>query len=524
MAGWSPARPERVTPGWNDEGADTSGLSNGGPSTDGLHPQGVDAGHSHPRPTRRRRRRVSAVRRVALGYVALATVVLAITGLGTALTPAYGSLPSWNASPVADLREPPTPGGWSTDLAREILPGVPVRCASFTATTGGGPLVLVTADAPSFGSTTNCSALTSGQVASTIGLLDTETGAVLWSRNLSTGLPSDPNPIRIDSAFVAEEAGAVLVQYDVKGDFTVLSLSLGTGAVLGSATLPPVETSLEPTVVGTLVLYGGSTSREGATSWTLADLRHLTKPLWTGILDDATPPALTSVALFATIAGKSERIDGKTGKITRFGDGTVDLTSTATADDLLVTTKVLSSGVVVTAWNDSGRALWERGGVGAIAGLSRDCVLVSLPGTTKLTCLDEHTGRARWTTDVGGGVSPGGVTGQTTNDVVVYGSSSIQTDVTMLDGDTGAVKYRITLPPATYITATARTTAYLATRTAGDGVPGITAFDVESGRRLWARTDNSHSSMQLWGGRLLSLSADGVATELTNRHQPVLGG
>jgi outer membrane protein assembly factor BamB len=524
MAGWSPARPERVTPGWNDEGSGQSASSNGDPSHRRDDFEEATAGPFAALPPRRRRRRVSAVRRVLLGYAALATVVLVISGLGTALTPAYGSLPSWNASPVADLREAPMPGGWSTDLAREILPGVPVRCASFTASSGGGPLVLVTATAPSFGSSTNCSALTSGQVASTIGLLDTETGAVLWSRNLSLGLTSDPNPVRIDSAFVAEEAGAVLVQYDVNGDFTVLSLSLRTGAVLGSATLPPIETSLQPTVVGTLVLYGGSTSREGATSWTLADLRHLTKPLWTGILNDATPPALTSGALFATIAGTSERIDGSTGKVTRFGDGTVDLTSTATTDHTLVTTQVLPSGVVVTAWNDKGRTLWQRGGVGAIAGTSRDCVLVSLPGTTKLTCLDAGSGRARWTTDVGGGASPGGVVGQTTNDVVVYGSSSIQTDVTMLDGDTGSVKYRITLPPATYITATARTTAYLATRTAGEGVPGITAFDVESGRRLWARTDSSRASLQLWGGRLLSLSPSGVATELTNRSQPVLGG
>lgn len=201
----------------------------------------------------------------------------------------------------------------------------------------------------------------------------------------------------------------------------------------------------------------------------------------------------------------------------------MQLTTAAQDDDGLYTTRVLASGEIVTAWRPSGRRLWSRSGIGDISGISRDCVVASLPGTTRLTCLDRADGRTRWTTDVGSLAYAYYLPGQTTNDVPVYRSSRNQVEVLMLDGETGHHDYALRLPAQTQVVAASRTTGYLRTSSQTGTSTGITAFDMRTGRTLWARTTEDDGDTEFWGGQLVSVGKDQVARQLGGRRPGVLG-
>ncbi|MCU1529539.1 MAG: hypothetical protein JWP75_3302 [Frondihabitans sp.] len=506
MAGWTPARPARVTSGWRDDHQDPA------------VPATTQPERSRPPVTvpTRHRRRLTSPQRVLAGFVALALAIGVVTFVGVSATPSYGSLPPWQASDVADLRTLPTATGWQTDLARDVLPGVPPRCATFGASVSSGRDVILTAQSPPLGSSTSCSSALTEQVGSTVALLDLDTGRILWTSNLATSFPARVSPIDIAETFLVGSAGRALVQFVVDGQYTLASLSLASGHVLSSTSLSSDEIGIAPEIMGSLVLYGASTSREGSTSWTLADARTIDRPIWTDEIDDSAPPILTAHAVFATVSGRSIRADGTTGRVTSLGNGKVDLTSVLPEANALYAVSEVDGGIVLTAWSDAGRRLWSRSGVGTLSGVSRSCVIASLPGTTTGTCLDRTTGATRWRAPLGSGALAYGMIGQTNDDVAVYTDNATQTQIDVLDGATGRLRYSLTPPPSTYVAAVSRTVGYLVGASQTGTPTDIEAFDTASGRVLWNRLSKRPGDTQLWGGHLVTVTTRGVATELTN--------
>ncbi|BDZ51220.1 hypothetical protein GCM10025867_34610 [Frondihabitans sucicola] len=453
----------------------------------------------------------------------LAAGTAVITGLGASLTPVYGNLSPYRESGVVDVRSAPHSTGWTTDLARSILPGVPVRCVSFTSSQSTDSLVLLTGASQPLGSSTGCSTLTSSQVRSTIALFDAATGRVLWTKNLGTLFSADAGTVTLQQSAIVSAAGRVVLQATVGGRYSVATLAIPTGRETGSVVQPPDQVGQSPVIAGTLLLYSGSTSREGSTEWTLVDVRRLGRPLWTAVLPDSDSPWLTRRAAFATIDGRSMRIDGRSGRMTEFGGGSVDLSNTLQDVDGLYTTHVVQAGTIVTAWDADGRRLWSRSGFGDLTGVSRDCVVVALPGTTKLTCLDHGDGRSRWTTDVGSLAYATFLPGQTSRDVPVYRSLGNRTEIVMIDGDTGKREYVLRLEPQTQVIAVSRTTGYLRTSSETGTATQLTAFDVHSGRTLWTRATGADGDTEFWGGHLVSVDAGQVARELGTRPPTILG-
>ncbi|AMM21292.1 hypothetical protein AX769_15595 [Frondihabitans sp. PAMC 28766] len=461
-------------------------------------------------------------KRVFVGLVALGLAIAVVAVVGTSLTPVYGDLAPWRSTPVADLRTSPTTTGWTTDLAREVLPGVPVRCAGFTSQQTTGRYVVVTGTPPPLGSTTACSALSVSQVQSTIALLDTDTGRVVWTRDLAASFPTLAGPVAVDGEQVLPEASRVLVQLTVADHAALASLSMTTGDVTSSIELPSGAANSVPLVEGTLAMYSSTAAREGSTRWILADVRTIDQPRWEGLLPDATPPVLTDRAGFAEVSGRSSIIDGSTGHVHRLGDGSVSLSSAIVDDAGLVTTQTEPSGIVISGWSARGLRLWTRAGVGALSGTSRDCVLVVLPGTTRGTCIDQVTGRTRWTTDVGNGAFALGIAGQTNDAMMVYRDKGDQTEIDVFDGRTGRLLYPIDFAPVTYSALASRTTGYLELFSDSGSPTGIGAFDMTSGRELWHLDEAETRDTLFWGGQLVRVSASGVATQLVDRSRTVL--
>lgn len=523
MAGWIPARPERETPVWGapDPARPPAASASAPLADDGPRP---GSGPSAPRPRRLARLVDTPLRRVLAGLVALVLAIAVVAGVGTALTPRYGDLAPWQvSSPVADLRTKPTAIGWTVDLAREVLPGVPVRCAGFTSSQSTGRFAVVTGQTPPLGSSTRCSQDSLSQVQSTVAVLDTDTGTVLWHRDLSASFPSRLGAVTLDSEQVVTRASRVLVQLTADGSSTLASLSLRTGTVMSSVTLPSGDTTSEPEVEGTLVLYNSSVAREGASGWTLADVRTIDQPRWSGVLDDATRPLLTAGAAFARLGGISSRIDGTTGRVSRLGDGTVSLAQSTFDAGAVVTTQIEQAGTVVSLWNESGRRVWSRAGLGAASGLTRDCVIVSLVGTSKGTCLDRSTGRTRWTADVGNGSFAFAVPGQTSSDVMIYRNKANETELDVLDGRTGRLRFPLTLAVVNFTNLSSRTTGYVQIASDSGTPTGIAAYDTVSGRQLWSLEEASTRDTAFWGGQLVRVTRNGIAEQLVDRRGTVLG-
>lgn len=521
MTGWTPARPERPAP------AAPHGAALGTPTAIAGLPVAPVGERRVPAPVasrrRRRRLRLSPAKRLIAGFALLALVIGAVTGVGTALTPSYGDLAPWRDAAIADVRQSPEPTGWTTNLSRAMLPGVPSRCAEFRASSATDPLVMITADSPSLGSTANCSVSTIQQVDATVALFDPVTGDVRWRHDLSREFPATTGTFTVQQTWIRADVGRVLVAFTTDGRFTLAVLSLGDGTLLSSIQVPRGDIGSGPLVEGSLVAYSVSTSREGSSLWTLTDIRTLGDPVWTDLLPDSTPVVLLRSGLFTEVDGRSVRIDGATGEANQVGDGTVGFGSVEEDGVDLFTSDTLASGVAITAWSPEGRRLWTRGGLGDFAGLSRSCLLTSLPGTTSLRCVDRATGASRWTRDLASQGSPTGMVGQTTDDVAVFRSFGNHSELVMLAGGSGRPKFSVDLLPTTTIAAVSRTTGYLVSSSLSGTPIGLIAFDTESGRILWQRNVLDDGDTEMWGGRLVELSSDGIVRELTNPPGTVLG-
>lgn len=521
MPGWTPARPERAEPRWDSVAAPLPG---GYPILESTaehpgDPQDPAVGRSRPRLLRR----LSPTRRVAAALVALGLVITLVATVGAAVTPHYDDLSPYGSTAIADVRSAPEPDGWSVDLAREILPGVPVRCSSFQPATSFDRLVVLTASSPPLGSTSRCSPQTISRISSTVALFDPARGRVLWSVDLERALGAVSGSIGVNQVLLVEEASRVVVQVSVDGRATLVTLSTSTGAIIDTRTYSTGQIGGWVEVEGTLVLYGTTTAEGAPNTWTLADVRNLGKTIWRGQLRQSQNPILLRHALFVVINRQSARIDGTTGVQTTLGDGTVPLASGPNDSTAFYGVRVVTSGVSITAWAESGRKLWTKGGFGDVTGLSRGCVFATLPGTTTITCLDRTTGDMRWKRDLDSEGFPGAMAGQTTDDVAVMRGLGGESRAEVLDGATGRTKFDLELLPQTQIAAVSRTTGYLQSTTLTGTPTAITAFDTETGEILWRRSDLDDGDTEIWGGHLVTVDSKGVARELIDQSPTVLG-
>lgn len=521
MSGWTPARPERSEPGWN---AGPQPVQTAVPTREtGEALPGEPQDPAVRRPRRSLFRRLSPPWRVATVFAALGLAITLVAGVGAAVTPQYGDLPPLGAAPVADVRSAPGPNGWSVDLAREVLPGVPVRCVSFQASSPVGRFVVLTASSPPLGSSSRCSAQTASQISSTVALFDPARGRVLWSTDLEHELGAASGSVTLDQEVIVEEASRVVVQLNVNGRPTLVTLSMSSGEMVDIRTFDRGQVAGWIDVQGTLLLYGTTTGDAGDTTWSLADTRDLGHTIWTGRLRQSQSPILLRGALFVTINRQSVRIDGTTGKQTPLGNGSVFLGTGPSSPTTYFGVRVVTSGISITAWAASGKKLWTRSGFGDISGLSRGCVLATLPGTSTITCLDRDTGDMRWTRDLDSEGFPSAIDGQTTDDVVVTRDFGGEAKAEILDGSTGRTKFDLELLPQTQVLAASRTTGYLQSTTLTGTPTAITAFDTETGEILWRRSDLDDGDTEIWGGHLVTLDSRGVARELVDQSATVLG-
>lgn len=260
MAEWSPPRPDRQVASWGGSTPAQAARLEGAAGREGVRPRADPA----PRPPRARRTPLWRRRprlAVLAGFAVLVLATVAVAGSGAALTPAYGSLAPYRQSGVADLREAPHPSGWTTDLARSILPGVPVRCVSFASSPSSGRYVLLTGAEQPLGSSTGCSSLTTAQVESTLALFDGRSGLVRWTVDLRRVFPSSAGDLTVQQLSFVPEASRVLVLVSAGGRFSLATLSMATGRVTASVDLERDAVGQGPEVAGTLVLSSSSSSR-----------------------------------------------------------------------------------------------------------------------------------------------------------------------------------------------------------------------------------------------------------------------
>jgi len=453
----------------------------------------------------------------------MTALLVALTALislvGTAATPTYASLSPWRSDAVADLRGAPTADGWSTDLAARLLPLVAPGCAAFHASSAVDHVVLLWATTTGHG----CTPATADTVTSTVALFDTATGDVLWTHRLSTDAFRDIGTVAVSSASVVRASRTVLVEASAAGRFRVVSLDLATGSLKGFHDLGTTDQGVQSTVTASFALLGATGATAGTTRWQLVDPARVGRPVWFATLDDTARPLLVGDAVFVALGGRSVRVDGRTGRITTLGQGTVDLQSAVVEGNDLYTTQASDAGDVITAWNGEGRMLWVRSGTGDIVGVTRTCVVTSFVGTATSSCLSRATGHVLWGAGTGTSSVSLGLPGQTSDSVFVVSVAASGRQLLVLDGATGAVEAAASIPVLTFPVLASHSTGYLVRRDAADADESISAFDVRTGRVLWTEGASRGRSVELWGGRLVSVSSAGVARELVDRQPGPLG-
>jgi outer membrane protein assembly factor BamB len=145
---------------------------------------------------------------------------------------------------------------------------------------------------------------------------------------------------------------------------------------------------------------------------------------------------------------------------------------------------------------------------------SRTCIVAST-GASSLTCFDRATGAIRWTSPVAGDVV-GTPPGSTTDDVEVIapvGGTDSSLTIREIDAGSGHVRFTTTLPRGSVVVGQGTTTGYALEASGADSRSRATAFDLDDGRTLWSLDT---ADVRLWGGRLVEVSPQGVATELVS--------
>ncbi|MCU1527177.1 MAG: hypothetical protein JWP75_940 [Frondihabitans sp.] len=464
------------------------------------------------------RRRIPLARRVAFGYLALAVVIALVAVLGTVLQPVYGSMKPYGGTSFVDVRSRPTASGWSLDLARTFSRTAPARCLAFHADTVGRHREVVTATLPSPDSSAATAACgeDSPDTPGILTMLDPVTGAVVWKRDLSRDLDMTVSSLVWHASRVA---GVVVVGVDGSLGDRLLSLDVDTGRTVSSAAVSQSDEVINFGVSGDLVLSVVPDSGGTLDTYYLRRVGDLSKTVWTGSLSSTIFPEMLPDRLIIPMPTETLTVDGVTGDESRWG---ADLWRNqgilVMGDQVLAVTVSLGVGVEASLllYDSSGHRVWSTPAAAISAlNVSRSCVLVSSSST--VTCHDKRTGVPRWTTSLNGQVN-GTPDGSTTDDVVgtaTVHEGATSLDVTVFDGATGQPRFTANIPRGADIVGEGTTTGYTLDSTSPAGMSTLMAFDLDSGLTLWSLTE---PDLELWGGHLVQISANGVAQELTDDH------
>lgn len=525
-APWSPERPPSQAEIWRVSAAP-------GPGS-------VPAAHSHvtvsepgrpssrpdlpASPVRRRGRiargwsRASSARRILVAYIALATAIASVVGLGAAIQPHYGSLSPLGGIAVDDLRSEPSSSLWAVDLAATLAPGAPAECLRFTSLDVARGLAVVRAEsARSYGFVDDsvCSVVPDGFRAR-IALLDTDDGTVRWVHDTSGDLDGS-GASAITSASIVRDGSRLLVGAADSETSVVETLSLRSGDVISSTGSQAWSIESRFAAEGDVVAIGRRSDDGLGYVYELRDVADLARVVWRG---EGNPTA-TMIALDdRLLLGEegTQQIRLATGQPSRWGGPINTSLGYAVHDGIVYAPRTAGTGVTTTAAggfsavSPGGRVLWTsdltlRGSFS----LTRSCLAVTDLRGDLLSCLDYRTGRAHWTRDVGSISFASTAEGQRSDDVYTV-STSDEAQVVALDGGTGRERYRADVPAGSYVVATGQTVGYVLAYGISGSRTTMIAFDLSSGRRLWSRA--SQLQVSVWGGHLVDVGLDGLVRRL----------
>lgn len=462
--------------------------------------------------------RTSLPRRILLSYVALAAVIAAVVGVGVVVQPSYGTLSPWSGVRVDDVRASPTPRAWAVDLASTLAPGAPAECLRFTAVDVGQDLAAVRADSAwnsGFSDDASCSIVPSGYK-SRVALLDTATGAVRWVHDTANDVDARSG-VAISWVSTTGSGTRLLVRSGTDTSSVVETLSTTTGQVLGSTGTQSWSGDDRFTANGDVVAMGRRTGDGLEYIYELRDSRALSRVVWQGTANEtATLIALDDRMLLGDRG--TLQIPLATGTPRPWSGPVNTALGYALRGDVVFAARTRGSGVTTSAAggfsavDKTGRVLWSsdldlRGSFS----VGRDCLVVTNLRGDRLTCLDYRTGAVRWSRDTESYSYAGSAVGQRTDDVYTV-STNDDPQVVALDGGTGRVRFHADVPAGSYVVAAGHTVGYALTYGATGARTAVVAFDLSSGRRLWAHT--SQLQLGVWGGHVIDVGLDGLARRL----------
>ncbi|GAB2974617.1 outer membrane protein assembly factor BamB family protein [Frigoribacterium salinisoli] len=481
-----------------------------------------------PRPAPRAPRPAPLVRpgrSVAAALLALCLGGVVVVAGGSLAGPDYPR-PTRGAEPtLPELRTPPTPDGWTLDLAGLLAPEAPRRCVNLWPSPAAEGLVAVGASVDLDGgdgeATGACRRAAGTGVASRVALVEAATGRVRWVHDLADDLDGT-DAFAIPSSQVVPDAGRVLVQVQVGGTASLTALDLADGrpleTVRGRRDLPTVSVDVR----GRLQLRTAGTPRDAGPRWALVDASSIGDPLWEGPADEGTTPLLLPDALLVVADGRTVRVDGGTGEVRPFSASPVDVAAApptagaggAGRDPGRVTYAVgggPAGSSAVSALDDQGRALWSVPTASRRLDVTASCVVTPTDGATGLTCLDRASGRTRWSTDLGAPWSlldPPGLVG---DDLVVVTTRDGAPLLLVLRGEDGRPRSSTRVEGLDDVVGASRTTLLLAIDPR-DGRRALQARDLATGATLWSRTPTGRLSF--WGSELVEVDDRGTARRL----------
>ncbi|WP_344793659.1 PQQ-binding-like beta-propeller repeat protein [Frondihabitans peucedani] len=471
------------------------------------------------------RRRLSTARLVLVAYLAGAAVVALVVGGGAALQPVYGSDEPYGGTTFQEVRQSPSPSGWSVPLAEEFAPGLPTDCPGFRAGGVDARHEIVTATLPPAGSTGSDAAceVSSPSTPGHLVMIDPQTGRITWRRSLERDLGMQVFSVVWHAS---RSAGAVVVGVaGSRGDY-LLSLDTATGRTVSSTRVDAPDDAINFAVSGRLVVSVAPDIGGAVNTYSLRRIDRLGDRLWSRSISSVLFPQLLPDRLVVPLPDRTVSVDGATGAETAWKHDLRDLEGVRVSGETVVAQTVpkgvgLQPSVVLL--DRTGRTLWSRPAP-SISGLtvSRGCVVLET-GSERVTCLDPADGRARWSTAVAGSVV-GTPEGSTTSDVETIGpvhARDTALTVSELDGESGRVRFQTSLPRGAAVVGQSTATGYALGTSSATGASTLLAFDLASGRTLWTL---SRGQLDVWGGRPVEITRRGVARELVDgRGEPGRG-